>query len=171
VDRITLSLPLIQGYFYQQRRHQPEGWKIQPHRFGSTSQQQPEKRGPYHWLFLGCNLLTASAFAGIAAEGAVRGWPTSRLHTGRDEAVVLMWELLLLVVALAWQSVWEYWWHRLMHQKWCYMRMHKFHHFYKVWRESVDGWMDGLEGSGRVPSWTALSTAGITKAPRTSRRC
>lgn len=80
-------------------------------------------------------MVTASLFAGLAAEGAVRGWATSRLRTAGGKEwgdVEVGRELLLLVAGLALQSVLEYWWHRLMHLRWCYVRMHKYHHFYKV---------------------------------------
>lgn len=64
----------------------------------------------------------------------MRGWPISRLRTGGKgwESLDAGWEVLLLLAALAWQSVLEYWWHRTMHLRWCYARMHRFHHFYKV---------------------------------------
>lgn len=120
--------------FYQRRRHASQEWKCQPQRFNGSngsSSDKAKKKGPFHWRFLGCNLLTASLFAGLVAEGHVRGWPTSRLLVGA-EAFSIAREAPLLVAALAWQSLLEYWWHRLMHTRWYFSRMHKFHHHYKV---------------------------------------
>lgn len=61
---------------------------------------------------------------------------------------VVAWELFLLVAALGWQSVLEYAWHRLMHTRWCYTRMHKYHHHYKVQL----CFFDRCDGDGSCPS-------------------
>jgi len=95
-------------------------------------------RAPQHALFATCNLMIASLFALLTAEGTVRGIG-SQLKTGHPHVLgtreVIWWllgESWLVVASLGWQSAWEYYWHRLMHYGPVYRRFHKHHHFYKA---------------------------------------
>ena len=95
-------------------------------------------RSPQHALFATLNLMVASSFALLTAEGTVRGIG-SRLHTQGPPpgglSILLVWlagQAGLVGVGLLWQNVWEYYWHRLMHVPFIYRRFHKHHHFYKA---------------------------------------
>lgn len=128
--------------FYHRWRHEAQKRKCQLHKFNSNNSSSSHdafaKKGPYHWRFVACNLLTASLFAGLTAESYARNWwwPTTRSQLTVGEASspfsIARREGLLMLLVLGWQSILEYWWHRLMHVPWCYRRMHKFHHYYKV---------------------------------------
>ncbi|CAM9923730.1 unnamed protein product [Sphacelaria rigidula] len=49
---------------------------------------------------------------------------------------------------MSWQCVWEYYWHRLMHQPMFYARLHKYHHFYKSPEPFDDLMIHPLEAFG-----------------------
>ncbi|CAM9239204.1 unnamed protein product [Choristocarpus tenellus] len=53
-----------------------------------------------------------------------------------------------LALSLLWQSVLEYYWHRLMHVPWVYARLHKHHHFYKSPEPFDDMYIHPLEALG-----------------------
>ena len=86
-------------------------------------------RGPYHRFFTTLNLLNASVFAFFVTELSLRRQTFMRF----DELENYGWGNIIFdfFTAVVFQSVAEYYWHRLMHSKVFYSRLHKHHHFYK----------------------------------------
>ena len=76
------------------------------------------------------------------------------------------------VVAFVWQSVVEYWWHRLMHTHACYSTMHKFHHFYRSPEPFCDMYLPRYPASmphpdalTRCPTRQVYSPVGVPGLP------
>lgn len=74
------------------------------------------------------NALMAAAFAGAVGEAAYRG--ATRLYW--DEAPSVGSVVFEFAASTALQCVLEYYWHVLMHTRWCYRHMHKIHHSNKA---------------------------------------
>ncbi len=55
---------------------------------------------------------------------------------------------LQFIVSIIYQSVLEYYWHRIMHWKYCYRYLHKFHHAYKAPEPWDDMYIHPLEAFG-----------------------
>ena len=95
-----------------------------------TGEGNERQRAANHDVICTCNLLLASLAAGVVIEATARGRSgivfSSVEETGGWGAVALA-----TGGAIAWQLVWEYYWHRMMHLPWFYRRFHKMHHFYK----------------------------------------
>ena len=53
-----------------------------------------------------------------------------------------------LVVACAFENITEYVWHRILHTRWLYARLHKLHHYYKAPTPFDDMFVHPLEVSG-----------------------
>jgi lathosterol oxidase len=138
--------------FYERRAEEAKSWKIQSRSPASSPtdvnagnripwpwRSDKTGRSPQHALYATLNLIVASSFALLTAEGTVRGMG-SQLHTRGPPSGGLLLLLLewlvgqagLVVLGLFWQSVWEYYWHRFMHVPVVYRRFHKHHHFYKA---------------------------------------
>jgi len=148
---------------YELRAEKAQSWKIQAHKKGAGGSGAPSHspassttsadagsripwpwrsdktgRSPQHALYATLNLIMASSFALLTAEGTVRGLG-SRLHMQGPPSgwflALLGWlvgQAGLVVLGVLWQNVWEYYWHRLMHVPSIYRRFHKHHHFYKA---------------------------------------
>ncbi|CAN0444313.1 unnamed protein product [Pylaiella littoralis] len=103
-------------------------------------------RHPLHGAFATTNILMASTFAGTVTHFIVAG----RTRVSWDTEVGFSWPRTVagLVLSLAWQSVLEYYWHRLMHLRPVYTRMHKYHHFYKSPEPFDDLMIHPLEAFG-----------------------
>ena len=88
------------------------------------------------------NLIIASSFAAFTSHCTVHGvW--SQLHKFPSAFVQ---EASFLIAALIIQSVVEYWWHILMHRRFCYRHLHKHHHFYTSPEPFDDMYIHPLEG-------------------------
>ncbi|CAM9763572.1 unnamed protein product [Laminaria digitata] len=102
-------------------------------------------RHPLHGLFATANVLTASVIGGTVAHLVWEG--KTKLYRETEGGCV--WRFAVgLVLALAWQSVLEYYWHRLMHLPAFYARLHKYHHFYKSPEPFDDMMIHPLEAFG-----------------------
>jgi sterol desaturase/sphingolipid hydroxylase (fatty acid hydroxylase superfamily) len=112
----------------------------------ASSISSTTKRHPKHRTFASMNLVVSSLFALMVTELTVRGkssinkaamFETSAFAIG----IGLFYALLL-------QSALEYPWHRLMHHKFFYKRMHKYHHEYKSPVVYCDLFIHPLEAFG-----------------------
>lgn len=110
------------------------------------------QRHPRHALFASVNLLVSALFAGGVTEAALRGH-TALASSSSSTApgvsgLLLGFEAMPLALAVAWQCVAEYYWHRWMHCGVCYRRWHKLHHHYKAPRPFDDLFIHPLEAMG-----------------------
>lgn len=151
----NLSSAVLQFLFYVRLKHCPEQWKIQPNKTVSLGNSRcwipvlyPDKpeRASNHWLFASINIVVASLFAGGITELVVRGQTKMVFDP-------LSWDVAVrigvdLLIALAWQSVAEYYWHRLLHLPPLYKAFHKYHHFYKSPEPFDDMYIHPLEAAG-----------------------
>ena len=84
---------------------------------------------PRHNLYATINSFTSSAFAGTIAYAFHANLTWCRITTtARDDYTDYF---KAFATAVAWQSVIEYYWHRLMHWGWIYKAFHKLHHTYQ----------------------------------------
>ncbi|ETW08173.1 hypothetical protein H310_02509 [Aphanomyces invadans] len=105
---------------------------------------EDHRRSIHHTTLVSFNLLLAATYAMAAAELHVRGrsamvfdaeWPS--------------WKTIAVQVALAilGANCVEYYWHRLLHTRFLYTRVHKVHHYYKRPRPFDDMYMHPVEGA------------------------
>lgn len=107
-------------------------------------------RHPLHPAFATANLLVSSLFAGATCEAFLRG-ASNLVAVPSDEiwsSGALAASALALFKAVAWQSVLEYAWHRLMHTRRWYRTLHKLHHHYKAPEVWDDLFIHPLEAFG-----------------------
>lgn len=92
------------------------------------------------------NLFIASIVAGFTMESSVNGWNKMQFFqpTSKDAARIL----LQFVLAVVYENVVEYYWHRLMHTKLFYGAFHKHHHHYKAPEPWDDMYIHPLEAFG-----------------------
>lgn len=139
---IVMSLFLQLAFIYQQRNKSEAVIPI----WGMPIVSIKPGRGKYHGLISLFNLTMASTFAAVTTELSLR-----RINQMRFEMIdivhlsTILCELLLAVV---YQSVVEYYWHRLMHLPFFYKRFHKYHHFYKSPEPWDDMYIHPIEAAG-----------------------
>ncbi|OQR88019.1 sterol desaturase [Achlya hypogyna] len=88
------------------------------------------------------NLLVASVFAMATAECHARG--LSRMSFGPAPSTAML--LLQVLGACVFENTIEYYWHRILHTRAMYTRIHKVHHHYKRPRPFDDMYMHPCEG-------------------------
>lgn len=93
-------------------------------------------RHPSHARFATCNLVVSSLFAGATCEAYLENCDGKSFGLGStlvqsSEVAGLAKVLVGTLLAVTWQSVLEYYWHRAMHLPRVYRVLHKFHHHYK----------------------------------------
>jgi sterol desaturase/sphingolipid hydroxylase (fatty acid hydroxylase superfamily) len=152
---------LLQFLYYHKGKNSADTWKIQPHRkvnIGENASdmwipmlellgyRKKQSRAPNHALFSTINLILASTFAGSVAYASAIG--KSRLVFSIDAAGGLASAAVFTCLAVLWESVIEYYWHRLMHLPWFYKRFHKVHHFYTSPEPFDDMYIHPLEAFG-----------------------
>ena len=158
---------LIEVYFYRAQSQREKSWKIQPNgwkkwpgiRARNNSivlsfpvldfffRNEEEGRHSKHRTFATLNLIISSLFALTVTELTIRG------KSGIKEAAIGTGSSVCeigfgLGCALLLQSMLEYPWHRLMHTRFCYKRMHKYHHEYKSPVVYCDLFIHPLEAIG-----------------------
>ena len=125
----------LQAVYYLRRRCSPQEWKIQPQRF--VRLQSPacwspflgrwfgrrEGKEEYHDLVCAMNVITAGFSAGFVVHSIVSG--STRLLFDWKAAGRLSGVVGTFCLAVGWQSVLEYYWHRLMHVPFFYKNFHK----------------------------------------------
>eukprot|EP00802_Teleaulax_amphioxeia_P022850 Tamp_23344.p1 GENE.Tamp_23344~~Tamp_23344.p1 ORF type:complete len:292 (+),score=35.44 Tamp_23344:48-923(+) len=115
-------------------------------RGSSEAGPQCRRRAPDHDVVCTVNLITASLAAGAVFELTARG--QSGIVFSLDDAGGWATAFLTAIAAVAWQLVWEYYWHRLMHLPAFYRRFHKMHHYYKSPQPFDDMYIHPLEALG-----------------------
>lgn len=117
----------------------------------------PKPRSALHWAIVAVNLSMSALGLGYTITGITSGWTPmawAMPMTWAGWASTLCW----LCIAVLWESVIEYWWHRAMHWRWCYRTCHRLHHQHKVPRGFDDLWIHPLEAAGYFcilysPAW------------------
>lgn len=151
----NLSSTALQYLFYVRLKDRPALWKVQPSKTQSLGNAKwwipalyahKPGRATNHWLFASINIVVASIFAGGLTELIVRGY--SRTVFDPLSLSVALKIGIDLLVALTWQSVAEYYWHRLLHLPVLYKMFHKYHHFYKSPEPFDDMYIHPLEAAG-----------------------
>lgn len=133
----------LQYIYYYLRHKDVKQWKIQPHYraanivptfYAPPLLSTKPNQAPYHNLIGTINLVVAGCFGGYLSQLSYSAFcPFSFDPIVKYGLVSVLLELFLAVM---WQCIVEYYWHRTMHLKWFYTRFHKFHHAYKspeVW--------------------------------------
>eukprot|EP00128_Syssomonas_multiformis_P001965 Colp12_sorted_trinity150504_noHs@10532 len=142
----------LQYFFYVGKAKDVKEWKIQPAKTESLSDKgwwlpvfrlKKNRMGPNHFILATFNLLMASTFAGAVVEFTCRG--STGIHF---EDASVWWEIFILVSAITYQCVAEYYWHRIMHLPWFYRNFHKIHHYYKSPEPFCDMTIHPLEAFG-----------------------
>lgn len=147
---------LIQYYYYFLHFNEIKKWKIQPKLrsrnsfptfFAPPLLSNKANQAPYHNLLGTINLLVAGCFAGYLSYISY----SERCPFSFDVDINIYRIIRILselFVAVLWESVIEYYWHRMMHLKWFYVRFHKFHHAYKAPEVWDDMYIHPLEAFG-----------------------
>ena len=137
---------VLQFCFYYLRTHSGSTrWKIQSEKglgdlgiFWAVpflSEGKPN-RAKDHALLTTLNLVTASCFALLVTELCVRGKSRMSFQSAEEYGgFTIIYDLL---IAVTFENISEYYWHRFLHSKLMYKRFHKYHHFVK----SPEPWDD-----------------------------
>ena len=163
----TLFSAVLQYCYYYRDADGAKTWKIQPdkgtERLGGrallpwvpgfeafTSSEKRLKRAPYHWLFATINVTLASSVAAFTVDAIASGrsnvylaWPE---HFSTFDCLIT-WAIHTIAIVTIHQ-IEEYYWHRLMHLPWFYVRFHKLHHHYKSPEPFDDLYIHPLEALG-----------------------
>jgi sterol desaturase/sphingolipid hydroxylase (fatty acid hydroxylase superfamily) len=157
----VLISSFLQFFYYYKQCYSAEVWKIQPRRTDNVGHNSAQMwtpmlellgrkkkpcRAPNHAVYATINLILASTFAGSVAYASATG--KSRLVFSVDAAGGLANAAIVTCLAVLWESVIEYYWHRLMHVPWFYKRFHKVHHFYTSPEPFDDMYIHPLEAFG-----------------------
>jgi sterol desaturase/sphingolipid hydroxylase (fatty acid hydroxylase superfamily) len=147
---------ILQVAFYARKAKTVSEWKIQPEKMkhvGEVAQKlwipilnnKPD-RAPYHWLFASFNLTFASCCAIAVTELSKRRLNRIIFADVQDYGIVML--IFDFAVAVTYENIVEYYWHRLMHLRYFYGRFHKYHHFYKSPEPFDDMYIHPLEAIG-----------------------
>ena len=147
---------ILQYYFYAIKEKTVVTWKLQPRRMDNVGSNawkwwlpllnNKAGRAKDHYILASCNLVIASLFALVSTQLHVIG--RSYMVFSSIEAYGLQNILFDFFLALTYESVVEYIWHRLMHLRFFYLRFHKLHHFYKSPEPFDDMYIHPLEAFG-----------------------
>lgn len=145
---------LLQYIFYNRRNDSISIWKIQAdktHYSGTTATAKSTVpissiKGNYHNLVTALNLMIASFFAFIITELSVNGKTNLRFDDISSYGLTNITQDFVLAVIF--ENIVEYYWHRLMHTRYFYHKMHKYHHFYKSPEPFDDMYIHPLEAFG-----------------------
>jgi sterol desaturase/sphingolipid hydroxylase (fatty acid hydroxylase superfamily) len=143
---------LLQYWYYNTARN-TKGWKIQPLRTEHVGQfywvpilSNKPNRAPMHGAIVLFNLCIASIVAGFTFHYSAHGWNHMQLYQPSTvDAPSITFQFLLAVV---FENVAEYYWHRMMHTKLFYASFHKYHHWYKSPEPWDDMYIHPLEAFG-----------------------
>jgi len=106
-----------------------------------------DERGQFHKFFTSINLIIASSFAFMVTEASVRNATKLRFNklSLKESTIDVIFGFSIAVI---YQSVLEYYWHRIMHLSFLYKLLHKYHHFYKSPEPWDDLYIHPLEAIG-----------------------
>jgi sterol desaturase/sphingolipid hydroxylase (fatty acid hydroxylase superfamily) len=152
---------VMQIAFYACRRGDAGAWKLQPDKVGSLTPaawwlwipacSRKPGRHPLAPVLATVNTLIASLAAGAVAEASVRG--LTKLYAPLWAVPAGGWSewgriALDFCLAVAWENVAEYYWHRAMHWRLLYAWAHKLHHANKAPEPFDDMLIHPLEAVG-----------------------
>lgn len=140
-----IQTSILQYIYYYKRSSSIDKWKCQPKQTQSLGQfyihpifSNKPNRGKYHRLFTLINLLLASSFAYFITELSyqeITKFEYFEFNSVFHAIYIVIPQLLSIIL---YENIIEYYWHRLMHTKYCYKHLHKYHHVYK----SPEPWDD-----------------------------
>ena len=115
------------------RPEDPWGFPLYQMIFRRFPREDGRTTHPRHRAYASWNLFASSLFALAVGESVARN--RSSVYSSDAPRAWCEWSGVLDAVlgfaaATCWQSVLEYYWHRAMHWRWFYERLHKIHHFY-----------------------------------------
>lgn len=157
---------LVQKWWYTRPAAEASQWKSQPERkewvgapaargawWPWASAEVRPGRHAWHWALATTNTTLAAVMAAVVAETTVRGISNIQLelpaHIAGSGWLAITWFVLSRFLAgTLFESVAEYYWHRIMHTRWFYARFHKLHHYYKSPAPFDDMFIHPLEGLG-----------------------
>jgi sterol desaturase/sphingolipid hydroxylase (fatty acid hydroxylase superfamily) len=114
--------------------------------YGVPMFSKKPNRGPNHMLLVTFNLLIASLFAFFTTEWSVTNRNLMKFNDVFQYGLISI--LLEVFLAITYQSMVEYYWHRMMHLKSFYIIFHKYHHFYKSPEPWDDMYIHPIEAVG-----------------------
>ncbi|RYH25820.1 fatty acid hydroxylase family protein [archaeon] len=143
----------LQYWFYVRRKDCVSDWKIQSNNtntvgtlWGWSFFSSKPHRAPLHSLITCVNLFIASCFALMATECSVRR--VNRMTYEDFDVNLLPTIFCQVLLACTYESLAEYYWHRLMHLKFFYIAFHKMHHQYKAPEPFDDMYIHPVEAFG-----------------------
>ena len=139
---IIQSTVLLFYYYYIKGNNKNE-WKIQ-----KDVKHIGTKKAPYHTLITTFNLIMASTFSMITAELTLNGYTNIKFTSLHEYGTYYI--IQDIMIAILYQSIIEYYWHRIMHLSFFYKCMHKYHHHYKAPGVFDDLYIHPLESFGLV---------------------
>ena len=144
---------LLSFWFYY--LHKKRNWKIQTQTVSKIPldfywmpffSSKPD-RGPYHKLFTIINLITGSCFAGsLFYVSTIKSLNPFNFDGLANYGLLNVAKDFF--IAVIYEHVVEYYWHRLMHIKYFYSMFHKYHHFYKAPEVWDDMYIHPIEAFG-----------------------
>lgn len=106
--------------WYKWKRNEYKIWRNQP------SKIDLHERHKYHIYIYINNFIMAFICCGWSTELIIR----YKLYlTPRNDDIIYI--VLMFIVSIMYESIMEYYWHRIMHLPWFYQTFHKLHHYYK----------------------------------------
>ena len=143
-------------WFYYINKNNSIAWKCQNHTivkipldfYTIPLLSDKTNRGPFHKLFTTINLVVASCFSGILLHLCY-----NKQMNPFDFSVVNNYDVVYTIfkdffVAVVYEHVIEYYWHRMMHTKVFYHLFHKYHHYYKSPEVFDDMYIHPIEAFG-----------------------
>jgi sterol desaturase/sphingolipid hydroxylase (fatty acid hydroxylase superfamily) len=142
---IVQSSALQLWFYYLKNPSNVSSWKTQ-HRVGIRhlgviwtipilSKKKPDRANDHVFLAT-LNLVNASLFAFFVTEICMRGRSKMDFSSAKDYRITFI--LRDFTLAVIYENLAEYYWHRFLHSKMMYKRFHKYHHFIK----SPEPWDD-----------------------------
>jgi sterol desaturase/sphingolipid hydroxylase (fatty acid hydroxylase superfamily) len=97
-------------------------------------------------MFATTNLVIASLFAAIVSECSL--YELNKMSFNSIHSYGALKIVYDIMVAIIFQSIAEYYWHRMMHLPFFYKYFHKYHHFYKSPEPWDDMYIHPIEAIG-----------------------
>jgi sterol desaturase/sphingolipid hydroxylase (fatty acid hydroxylase superfamily) len=130
---------LLIFFYYYLNDHNKQEWKIQKDK-GNMN------KAPYHRIITTFNLIMASSFSLITTELTLKNRTNIKFTNLNEYGIYYI--IQDMFIAVLYQSIIEYYWHRMMHLKWFYATFHKLHHAYKAPEIWDDMYIHPLEAFG-----------------------
>jgi len=131
---------LLIFFYYYLNDHNKQEWKIQKDKGNMIN------KAPYHRIITTFNLIMASSFALITTELTLKNRTNIKFTNLNEYGIYYI--IQDMFIAILYQSIIEYYWHRMMHWNLFYKLMHKYHHYYKSPEVYDDLYIHPLEAFG-----------------------